>query len=73
MEERQTTGTMFLRLVATMLQSRHKVLTDASAEVACKFMGGYLEFRADPTVVFVGYQLVLPKERPDGRSPDESF
>ena len=69
MEEGQTTWTAFLRLIATMLQSRHKMPMYASVEITCKVIGQYLEFGADPTVVFVGYQIVFPEEGPNGRSP----
>ncbi|KAF2228710.1 hypothetical protein EV356DRAFT_537856 [Viridothelium virens] len=70
-EDHQTTWTMFLRLAATWLQSRHKIPEDylAGIEAVCKSIEHYLEFGADPTVVFVGYQIVFPKEKPDGRSP----
>lgn len=72
MEKRQTTWTAFLWLVATLLQSRQKMPSDSSTEIACMLIGSYLEFGADPTVVFVGYQIVSPEEGPNRRSADRS-
>lgn len=72
MEECQTTWTTFLQLAATIIQSQPKVLTKTSVEIACKIMGYYLEFGANPTVVLVGYQIVLPKEESKEKSSVES-
>ncbi|KAI9660684.1 MAG: hypothetical protein M1821_010036 [Bathelium mastoideum] len=75
-EERPTTWTMFLRLVGTLTQAVDSSVvssyTKPVAEVTCKTIGKYLEFGADPTVVFVGYQIILPETEPDNGSPDKS-
>ncbi|KAL9082858.1 MAG: hypothetical protein Q9165_008757 [Trypethelium subeluteriae] len=71
-EGRQTTWTMFLQLVANWVQGRrNNIPENASAETesTCKTLGHYLEFGADPTVVFVGLQVVFPEGWSGGGSP----
>lgn len=72
MNEHQTTWTMFLQHVTTFLPSANKMSKVDETDIACEIMWRYLKFGADPTVVFIGYQIVLPEKGPSGDSPDES-
>ena len=80
--ERQTTWNMLLWFVTIIFWSRHIASANsrpmmrsksdpAESDVVCKLIGQYLEFGADPTMVFVGYQITLPEDRTSRKTPNE--